>query len=56
MTLAPYLYVQLLGAAVFGILALGEWPDFATVIGAGVIVAAGLYAAAAQRGAAPARP
>jgi drug/metabolite transporter (DMT)-like permease len=48
--LAPYLYVQLLGAALFGILVFGEWPDLPTVIGAGVIVAAGLYAAAHQRG------
>lgn len=54
--LAPYLYVQLLGAALFGILVFGDWPDFATVIGAAIIVAAGLYAAAAQRGAARARP
>jgi drug/metabolite transporter (DMT)-like permease len=47
--LAPYLYVQLLGAALFGILVFGEWPDLPTVLGAAIIVAAGLYAAAAQR-------
>jgi drug/metabolite transporter (DMT)-like permease len=52
--LAPYLYVQLLGAALFGILVFGEWPDLPTVIGAGIIVAAGLYAAAQQRGSASA--
>jgi drug/metabolite transporter (DMT)-like permease len=53
--LAPYLYVQLLGAALFGILVFGDWPDLPTVIGAGIIVAAGLYAAAAQRSVTAAR-
>lgn len=47
--LAPYLYVQLVGAALFGIFVFDEWPDLPTLVGAGIIVAAGLYAAAAER-------
>ncbi|HEY7687807.1 MAG TPA: DMT family transporter [Dongiaceae bacterium] len=47
--LAPYLYSQLIGAALFGILLFGEWPDLPTIAGAAVIVVAGLYAAAAER-------
>jgi drug/metabolite transporter (DMT)-like permease len=56
-TLAPFLYVQLVGAALFGILVFDQWPDVLTIIGAGVIVASGLYVAAAERrGAVPAAP
>jgi len=48
-TLAPFLYVQLVGAALFGILVFDQWPDVPTIIGAGIIVASGLYVAAAER-------
>jgi drug/metabolite transporter (DMT)-like permease len=41
-TLAPLVYVELIGAALIGYLAFGEIPGLPTVIGAGLIVAAGL--------------
>lgn len=40
---APFAYVGILFATGWGIVLYGEWPDTATVIGALVIVAAGLY-------------
>jgi drug/metabolite transporter (DMT)-like permease len=39
---APMTYVQLLMAAVIGLLYFGNWPDMMTMLGAGVIVIAGL--------------
>lgn len=48
-TLAPFLYVQLVGAALFGIFVFDQWPDLPTIIGTGIIVASGLYVAAAER-------
>jgi drug/metabolite transporter (DMT)-like permease len=48
-TLAPFLYVQLAGAALFGIFVFDQWPDVPTIIGTGIIVASGLYVAAAER-------
>ena len=41
-TLAPLVYVELIGAAVIGYVAFGEVPGMPTVVGAGLIVAAGL--------------
>jgi drug/metabolite transporter (DMT)-like permease len=41
-TLAPLLYVELLGATLIGYFAFHEIPDLNTMIGAGMIVAAGL--------------
>jgi len=41
-TLAPLLYVELIGAALIGYLAFDEIPGAATIIGACLIVAAGL--------------
>lgn len=43
--LSPFNYLQLLGAAVTGYTLYGELPDSMTWLGAGVIVAAGLYIA-----------
>ncbi|MEM9147008.1 MAG: DMT family transporter, partial [Pseudomonadota bacterium] len=43
-TLAPFLYVQLIWAAALGLLVFGDWPALTTVLGAAVIVAAGLVA------------
>jgi drug/metabolite transporter (DMT)-like permease len=40
---APFAYVGILFATFWGIVLYGEWPDAATVVGALVIVAAGLY-------------
>ncbi len=40
---APFAYVGILFATLWGIVLYGEWPDAATVFGALVIVAAGLY-------------
>jgi drug/metabolite transporter (DMT)-like permease len=40
-TLAPIVYVELIGAALIGYVAFGEVPGTPTVVGAGLIVAAG---------------
>jgi uncharacterized membrane protein len=40
--LAPLLYIELIGAALIGYAAFDELPDMTTVVGAGLIVAAGL--------------
>lgn len=40
---APFSYVGLIFAAIWGAVFFGAWPDGATVLGATVIVAAGLY-------------
>ncbi|MEP9354895.1 DMT family transporter [Xanthobacter sp. KR7-65] len=39
---APLNYATLLWATLFGVLALGEWPDGLVLLGAAVVVAAGL--------------
>lgn len=41
-TLAPLVYVELIGAALIGFVVFGEIPGFGTIIGAALIVAAGL--------------
>lgn len=41
--LAPFNYTALIWATLFGFLFFGELPDLATVAGAGIVVAAGLY-------------
>jgi len=41
--LAPYIYLQLVWVAGFGFVLFGDVPDAATVAGAGIVVAAGLY-------------
>jgi drug/metabolite transporter (DMT)-like permease len=42
-TVIPYTYANLIWATVFGLVIFGDLPDLATVTGAGVIVASGLY-------------
>lgn len=42
--LAPFSYVQILAAVLFGMAVFGEVPDLWTVTGAGVVVLAGVYA------------
>jgi drug/metabolite transporter (DMT)-like permease len=50
-TLAPFLYQQILYMALFGYLVFGSVPDRETWIGAGIVVASGLYLfARARRG------
>jgi drug/metabolite transporter (DMT)-like permease len=43
--LAPFTYVQLVWATILGILVFGDWPDAATLIGAAIIIASGIYVA-----------
>lgn len=49
-TLAPLVYVELIGAALIGYLAFNEIPGMPTIIGAGFIVAAGLILLRRQNG------
>lgn len=44
-TLAPFSYAHLIGAAAVGYIVFGDFPDQWTWVGAGIIVAAGLYVA-----------
>src|SRR3546814_18926596 len=41
--LAPFSYVQLLPMILLGYLVFGDFPDFWTLIGAGVVLSSGLY-------------
>ena len=40
---SPFRYTSLIGALILGILLFGEWPDVITIIGALIIVFAGVY-------------
>lgn len=42
-TLAPFQYLEIVGATVVGYVAFGDFPDFWTWVGTGIILAAGLY-------------
>ncbi|WP_316013776.1 DMT family transporter [Roseobacter sp. HKCCA0434] len=44
-TVAPMQYSQILWAVLFGALFFDEWPEAATLLGAGIIIASGLYIA-----------
>ena len=48
-TLAPYSYMQLLWMSIAGFLAFSTLPDGWTLVGAGIIVSAGLYTAQRER-------
>ena len=48
-TLAPYSYTSLLWMSIAGFLAFGVLPDGWTLVGAGTIVASGLYSANRER-------
>ncbi len=48
-TLAPYSYMSLLWMSIAGFLAFGVLPDQWTLVGAGIIVASGLYSANRER-------
>lgn len=41
--LAPFQYLEILGATLLGVLIFGEFPGLATWLGIGIIVASGLY-------------
>lgn len=43
--LAPFLYAQILGAALIGYLVFGDWPDMVSILGTVIIIIAGLYVA-----------
>ena len=47
--LAPLGYVELVGTATLGYLIFGNFPDLPTWIGAGIIIASGLYIALRER-------
>jgi drug/metabolite transporter (DMT)-like permease len=40
---APFIYVELVGATLFGLAIFGDFPDSWTWAGAAIIVASGLY-------------
>ena len=40
---APFRYTGLLWALMLGLLVFGDWPDLTTLLGAGIVVAAGLF-------------
>ena len=40
---APFNYVNLIWAAMFGLIVFADVPDASTLLGAGIIVASGLY-------------
>ncbi len=42
-TVAPFLYFQLISMISFGYLVFGDLPDMATLVGAGIVVASGIY-------------
>nr|WIE91225.1 DMT family transporter [Mesorhizobium sp. WSM4875] len=41
--LAPFQYLELIGATLLGLWVFGTWPDYPTLCGAAVIVGAGIY-------------
>lgn len=42
-TLAPFQYLEIIGATIIGYLVFGDFPDFWTWVGAAIILASGLY-------------
>ncbi|MBX6322541.1 MAG: DMT family transporter [Rhodospirillaceae bacterium] len=48
-TLAPFIYAQIIGAALFGFAVLGDVPDAFTLLGTAIIVASGLYVVHRER-------
>ncbi|WP_417582388.1 DMT family transporter [Pelagibacterium sp.] len=42
-TLAPFQYLEIIGATILGYVVFGDFPDFWTWVGAGIILASGLY-------------
>ena len=48
--LAPFAYIQLLWVGILGVLVFGDFPDAVTIVGMGIVVAAGLLVAVSRRG------
>ncbi len=46
---APFRYTGLLWALVLGLLVFGDWPDFLTILGSGIIVATGIFTLMRER-------
>ncbi len=42
-TVAPLIYTQIIWMILFGVILFGDWPDKATLLGASIIVAKGIY-------------
>ena len=42
-TIAPFRYTSLLAAMILGLVVFKEWPDALTLLGAGIVVATGLF-------------
>ena len=42
-TLAPFQYIEIIGATIVGYLVFGDFPDFWTWVGTAIILASGLY-------------
>ena len=41
--IAPFRYSGLIAALIIGLIVFGEWPDALTLLGAGIVVATGLF-------------
>jgi len=41
--LSPFIYTQIVWMLALGYLLFGDWPDAATLVGAGIVIASGLY-------------
>jgi drug/metabolite transporter (DMT)-like permease len=41
--LAPFVYTQIVWSITWGLVFFGDWPDTLTLVGAGVVIASGLY-------------
>jgi drug/metabolite transporter (DMT)-like permease len=41
--LAPFYYLQIVGAVVFGLTVFGDVPDLGTLLGGGIVIGSGLY-------------
>jgi drug/metabolite transporter (DMT)-like permease len=42
-TVAPLIYTQIIWMILFGIILFGSWPDAATLLGASIVIASGIY-------------
>ena len=42
-TLAPFQYLEIIGATIIGYVVFGDFPDFWTWVGTAIILASGLY-------------
>jgi drug/metabolite transporter (DMT)-like permease len=47
--LAPFNYIQIVWAALFGMAVFGSWPGYMTYLGSAIIAGAGIYSALRER-------